>query len=424
MDGLTALFVRFSLGLFCHALLLPPITDCRFGRRACRWAWLGMFVLLSALAVPLILLVESVSVLFVLEAILTLVLYGGTYVFLSSGSRMRSLFAFTVYGTYFMFLLVLASCLSQVFFGGSHYGTTALRTVFMVFYGLVLRSDSITGGFRATSELDMGWRSPAVFSCVSCLTVYATALAFSILRVGVGLRLAVAGILFLLITSAYIVAGHMILLLGQEQAAWEAEAQRKLMESQLEAEREFVAQAKAYRHDIRHHAALLTDYLERGDAVGAKEYLSQYLTHLDSGALETYCKNPVADALLRLTARRCREGGVPFSAQVSIPETLSLTGPELASVLGNLLENAWEAARGCEAPRLDVTARRKGDTLLLEVRNTVAISVRFAGGLPVTTKPGGGQGMRSVRRTLEKHGGMLHCFQKEGVFYTQAIVPL
>ena len=120
MNGFLALFVRFSFGLLCHALLLPMITNCRFGQRACRWAWLGMFVLGSALVVPLILLIQNVSVLFVLEAAFTLVLYSVAYVFLSAGSRMRSLFAFTVYGTYFMFLLVFSSCISQAFFAGSH----------------------------------------------------------------------------------------------------------------------------------------------------------------------------------------------------------------------------------------------------------------------------------------------------------------
>ena len=66
MDSFFALFFRFSFGLFCHALLLPLITPCRFGRRACRWAWLGVSALGSLLAVPLILLVDSVGVLFVL----------------------------------------------------------------------------------------------------------------------------------------------------------------------------------------------------------------------------------------------------------------------------------------------------------------------------------------------------------------------
>lgn len=424
MSDFLALFVRFSFGLLCHALLLPIITNCRFGRRWCRLAWLGMFALGSALVVPLILLVKSVSALFVIEAAFTLAFYCLAYVFLSTGSKLRSLFAFTVYGTYFMFLLVLASCISQGLFAGSHYATTAIRTVFMLLYGVVLYFSPIVEGFRVTAELDMGWISPTVFSCVSCLTVYTTALAFSILQVDVSLRLAVAGILCLLITSAYGVAARTLRLLGEHNALQNAESQRKLLESQLAAEQEFVSIAQAHRHDARHHIAMLTDYLEREDTAGMREYLSQYLTELDTDKLERYCENTVADALLRLTARRCRAEDIPYAIQASIPEALSLTGPELAAVLGNILENAWEATRKAQAPKLSVTAQPKGGSLLVEVENTLSGPSQFVGELPLTTKPAGGQGLKSVQRTLERRGGMLRCSRRGDTFYTQVVIPL
>ena len=266
MDSFFALFFRFSFGLLCHALLLPLITPCRFGRRARRWAWLGVSALGSLLAVPLILLVDSVGVLFVLEAAFTLALYCAAYMFLSEGSRMRSLFMFSVYGTYFMFLLAFASCLSQVFFNGSHYATAAIRTLFMALYGLSLRFSPLVRRLRATSQLSVGWRSPAVFSCSSCLTVYAAALIFSILQLDPGIRLGITGVLAALITSAYAVSGRMILLLSREQAAREAETQRKLMERQLAAEREYVAQAKAPDGDT------ITLDLGRYGAVGESFY--------------------------------------------------------------------------------------------------------------------------------------------------------
>lgn len=424
MSDLPALLFRFSLGLLCHAILLTMITNCRFGRRVCRWTWLGMFVLGSALAVPLILLTRDVGLLFVLEAVFTLALYGAVYVFLSEGSRLRALFAFTVYGTYFMFLLVFSSCLSQAFFAGSHYATTAIRTVFMLLYGVILRFSPIVPGFRSTLRLGMGWLSPTIFSCVSCLTVYATALSFSILRLDVSLRYGVATILCLLITSAYAVAAHSLSLLAERDALRDAENQRKLLESQLAAEQEFVALANARRHDARHHIALLTDYLEREDVAGMREYLSQYLTQLDADALERYCENTVADSLLRLTARRCREKGIACTIQAVIPEAMSLTGPELVTVLGNILENAQESAGKAECPSLSVTAQVKGGSLLAEVVNTLSTPTRFEDDLPVTTKPGGGQGLKNVQRTLERHGGMLQCRQTEDRFRTQVVIPL
>lgn len=424
MGDFFALLFRFSFGLLCHVLLLSLITNCRFGQRVCVAAWFGMFVLGTVLAAPLIWWEKNVNVILVAEALITLILYGGMYVFLAAGTPMRSLFAFSVYGTYFMFLLTFASCFSQMFFNGSHYGTAGIRTVFMALHWMVLRFGSIRGRFRETENLDMGWRSPAVFSCVSCTTVYISALSFSIWRADVWIRLSVSGILMVLISSAYLVAARMISLMGREQAAREAETQRKLLESRLEAEREFVAQAQAYRHDIRHHIALLADYIARRDCAGAEEYLAQYQAQLDAATLDSYCKNHVADALLCLSARRCREADIPFSAHTDIPEDISLTGPEFAIVLGNILENAREAASGHKISSLEVTAWVKNRLLLIEVKNSVSHPVRMKEGWPVSTKPGGGQGLKSVRHVLKKCGGTILFAQQEDIFSTQVVIPL
>ncbi len=424
MENFFALLFRFSFGLFCHILLLSLITNCRFGQRVCFAAWFGMFVLGTVLAAPLIWWEKNVNVILVVEALITLILYGGMYVFLAAGTPMRSLFAFSVYGTYFMFLLTFASCFSQIFFGGSHYGTAGIRTVFMALYWIVLRFGPFRDRFHETESLDMGWRSPAIFSCISCTTVYISALSFSVWQADVWIRLAVSGILMILISSAYLVAARVISLMGREQAARETEIQRKLLESRLTAEREFVAQAKAYRHDIRHHIALLDDYITRQEYARAKDYLLQYQAQLDSAALDSYCDNHVADALLRLTARRCKEEGIPFSVQTAIPQEMSVNGPEFAIVLGNILENAREAVQGLENPQLSVAAWIRNGSLLIEVKNSVSGPVRMKDDWPVTTKPGGGQGLKSIRRVLDKYDGMIRFVQQEDLFFTQVVIPL
>ncbi len=139
--------------------------------------------------------------------------------------------------------------------------------------------------------------------------------------------------------------------------------------------------------------------------------------------LEVFCENTVANALLRHTARRCGDT-VPFTCRAVIPAELSLTGPELATVLGNVLENAWEASRRSEAPWISVTARIHIRMLLVEVKNAVSGATQFEDDLPVSTKPGGGLGLKSASRVLEKHGGILQCHRTGDTFFTQVAIPL
>jgi len=422
-DFWTLLF-RFSFGLLCHSLILCLMTDSKYSYTHTLAVWLGTFVLTSLPIAPLILFFRNVNLLFVIEAFSTLAVYCGVYLLLSKGSVWKNLFVFFTYATFFFFSLVLSSCISQMFFNGSHWATVAGRTVFLALYALwLLYRGPLTIRNSFPDYAGKGWAVLAAFSVFSGLTLYITALAFLILKVALGIRLAVAGVLFLLIGSAYLVAGHTISLVNREHEVKEAETQRKLLESQLAAEREFVAQAKASRHDLYHHINLLTDYLEREDIQGAQTYLGQYKEELNATTLEVFCENTVANALLRYTARRCGNE-IPFLCRAVIPVQLSLSGPELTTVLGNTLENAWEASRGSNTPWISVTARVHRETLLVEVRNAVAGGTEFDGDLPVSGKPGGGLGLKSAARVLAKHGGFLHCEQQGNTFFTRMVILL
>ncbi len=421
-EFLTLLF-RYSFGLLCHSVILYLMTDPKYSRALTLGVWLGTFALTSLAVVPLLLYDLDTGVLFVIEAFASLAIYCMVYLCLARGPMWRNLFVFFAYATFFLFSLALSSCVSQMFFEGSHWATVAGRTIFLALYALwLIYRGPLPVRNAFPDHGGRGWAPLAAFSVFSGLTIYITALTFMFLRVDVGIRLAVSAVLFLLIGSAYLVAGRAIVLLNQEYEARELEAQRKLLESQLATEQEFVAQAKARRHDLHHHINLLTDYLERGDVEGARTYLGQYKAELNTETLEAFCENTVANALLQYTARRCG-GGVPFTCRAVIPTELSLTGPELTTVLGNVLENAWEASRRSETPWISVTARVQRRTLLVEVKNAVSGETKFEGDLPVSSKTGGGLGLKSVDRVLTKHGGVLHCERRGDTFFAQVVIP-
>jgi len=424
MSEFWTLLFRYSFGLLCHSFILYLLTDFKYSRALTLRAWLGTFALTSLSAVPFILMTRSLNLLFVIEAVTSLAVYCAVYLCLSRGSVWRNLFSYFTYATFFLFSLTLCSCVSQMFFDGSHWATVAGRTIFLGLYTLWLVRNPPDGVHMLSGHLEKGWTSLAAFSVFSGLTVYSTALTFLILKVEVGIRLAVSMVLFLLIGSAYLVAYHTVVLMVREQEAQETKAQRRLLESHLATEQEFAAQAKTQRHDLHYHISLIIDRLDRGDIEGAKAHLVQYQTEIDADTQETYCQNTVANALLCHTARLCAGSAIPFTCRAVIPQTIPLTGAELSTVLGNVLENAWESSRRSEAPWIAVTARLHGKTLLVEVKNAVSGETKFEDDLPVSLKPGGGFGLKSANRVLEKYGGVLHCDRQGDTFFTQAAIPL
>lgn len=203
-------------------------------------------------------------------------------------------------------------------------------------------------------------------------------------------------------------------------------AAQELLQTELVAQETFVNLAKQNRHDMRHHNALLVDYLERGDMNGARKYLLQHDALIVETTLMQYCENVVVNAVIRRYARRSANSGISFSAEVKIPEQLPLTAPETGVLFGNLLENACEA---CEKVKygayITLSVYTDNESLRLELSNSVAVQTAFNdAGLPLTTKEGGGSGTRSVATIVQRYGGMLRYSQERDVFITRIILQL
>ncbi|MPM93923.1 hypothetical protein SDC9_141065 [bioreactor metagenome] len=230
--------------------------------------------------------------------------------------------------------------------------------------------------------------------------------------------------------AAYISVFHSLSTIAREHTLREeklrSDARQELLQMELALQEAFVNLAKQNRHDLRHHNALLADYLERGDVGGAREYLIQHDAHITEAALKQYCKNPVANSLLRLYTRRAESDGFFFSSDAEVPEKLPLTAPETGELFGNLLENAFEACGKVGGGGVIVlTALADDHCLRLELRNSVAVQTVFdEAGLPATTKPGGGTGTRSTAAIVKRYGGMLRFLQEGSMFVTQMVLPL
>lgn len=204
-----------------------------------------------------------------------------------------------------------------------------------------------------------------------------------------------------------------------------ADRQNETMRIELAREQEYVEAAKSNRHDMRHVVAVARDYIAKGNVAGADKYLSEFADSVTDDVRITYCDNAVVNALLSITARRCAEENVACVIQAQIPEELPYQDTETGTLFGNLFENACEAAKLCKEPFLHIHAEVRNEKLLLSVRNSVSNDVVFReDGIPVTTKVGGGIGVRSAKRVIEKYGGLLRLKQEDDVFITQIVQKL
>jgi hypothetical protein len=207
-------------------------------------------------------------------------------------------------------------------------------------------------------------------------------------------------------------------------ALTQEETRLALLSQEVNAYQTYVDTARQSRHDLRHHDALLLELLDKGDIDAAKVYLQAHGTLLEKDALQQFCPEPTVNAVLRIYARRAAEEHVEFTASAPLPSTLPFDAPGLGGLLSNILENALDAAKATPAPYLHFTARTEDSSLLVEVRNATAGQVHFHAEMPVSNKPGGGTGTRSMAATAKKYGGMVEFSQNGQEFCTRVILPL
>ncbi|MDJ0460729.1 sensor histidine kinase [Streptomyces sp. H27-C3] len=191
------------------------------------------------------------------------------------------------------------------------------------------------------------------------------------------------------------------------------------LSGELDSERGFTQALRSQAHEAANRLHTVVSLIELGRADEAVDFataeleLAQVLTDQVVGAVG----EPVLAALLLGKAAQANERGLTLVLDEHsriddglLPRTLPAR--DLVTILGNLIDNAMDAAQGSDGARVTVTARtdEHGDELLLRVSDTgpgvepAAADAVFARGWS-TKSPGRGLGLALVRQAVHRGRG-------------------
>ncbi|GKQ39930.1 sensor histidine kinase [Streptomyces sp. A012304] len=198
---------------------------------------------------------------------------------------------------------------------------------------------------------------------------------------------------------------------------------------ELDSERGFTQALRSQAHEAANRLHTVVSLIELGRAEEAVDFataeleLAQALTDQVVAAVS----EPVLAALLLGKTAQANERGVELVVSQDsnlddgvLPE--SLPARDLVTILGNLIDNAVDAAQGSVRARVTVTAATEDSGLVLRVTDTGSgvdpahASQVFERGF--STKPAGpggrGLGLALVRQAVHRHEGTLAVAQAEG----------
>lgn len=210
------------------------------------------------------------------------------------------------------------------------------------------------------------------------------------------------------------------------------EMEKKLAELKAEQaellERDYAALNRAYAanarlfHDFHNHIGALQSLLSGGKYTEAMSYLNELQAPVREMADTVWTGDEAADYLINSKAAAAEQDGIRIKTEAEYPGNANIKSADLCAVLGNLLDNALEAARWVKDPEkreISLTIRRINQMIVIKVENSFEVPpIKKNGGLRTTKKESGlhGWGLKSAQNAAEKYDGTVSVSAENRVF--------
>ena len=214
----------------------------------------------------------------------------------------------------------------------------------------------------------------------------------------------------------------------QKQATLQRErdmldAQFRQAQTEFASLRQLQQNAAAYRHDMRHHFALLQGLASKGRIEEISEYLRTAQSDMDAITPIRFCENETVNLILSAFATKAKQSEILLTIDAKLPDSLTFSDTELCSLLSNALENAIHACQNiADSNKRHIKLRMysKNNKLCIDIRNSYQTEPVFRQGLPVSKEQGHGFGTKSMAHIVEKYGGICQFSVRDGWFIFQA----
>ena len=186
-------------------------------------------------------------------------------------------------------------------------------------------------------------------------------------------------------------------------------------------------QAREYRHDMKQRYLLIESYLDRGEYEKIRELYQRSVETLEEEDNLSNTGNVSFDTIVNYKAAVARKNNIKVKIDTMIPYDMKLEDVDLYSLLGNLFDNAIEAAGKADMEEREIKLRAKmsGNNLYLEMENPYAGELRKQGRNYLTTKENKnehGLELRIVENIINRHNGQMIIDDKDNYFKIKVLL--
>ena len=198
----------------------------------------------------------------------------------------------------------------------------------------------------------------------------------------------------------------------KELAALKSEQAELLERDYTTLNNAYAVNAKLF-HDFHNHIGTLRQFLSHEKYQEAIQYLDELQEPIREMTDTVWTGDETVDYLINSKTAIAAGKQIRFETQVEFPRHTNIRSADLCAILGNLLDNAIEAAGKISVPEQRIvflTIRRINQMLVIKVENSYAEAAKRENGQLQTTKTEAGLhgwGLKSARTAAEKYDGTI-----------------
>ena len=194
--------------------------------------------------------------------------------------------------------------------------------------------------------------------------------------------------------------------------------------TQCQIMQESVDKMKAYRHDVKLHLAALKDFTANNKANEATDYLNHLLGDVKESEVYSDTGNLAFDSIINFKLKDIIDGHINLQLKIFVPPTLNMEVVDVVTILGNLLDNAFDAVAKVEDKMISLSVEANKGNLFIKIENTFDGKVKYTEGragedkVIASRKQVGnhGYGLQNIRKSVEKYDGHMDISYDETIF--------
>ncbi|ADL05049.1 signal transduction histidine kinase regulating citrate/malate metabolism [[Clostridium] saccharolyticum WM1] len=223
----------------------------------------------------------------------------------------------------------------------------------------------------------------------------------------------IIGIILILVTNFsvfYLYDKISEMFLEQSQKLLFAE-QNKYYEKQLEIMKASLEATLSIRHDMKNQLLALQSLAKNHCHEELLQCLNDIISAFDDKTVFSHSGNVVVDSILNFKLQEASKLDAEISLDINLPRDLQVPAFDMATILGNLLDNAIDALKAIENRRMiSVKIKHNRGQFIIKVSNTFNGIIIERDNNLVTKKKDNinhGLGIKNIKRILEKYDGSM-----------------